>query len=195
MGATHHTLEDIGVLRALPNMRIYLPFVPTDVAPAVRAMVSDPSPNYLRLNLGHEMTFPVPPFGPWRRLRAGSRGVVIGIGPVLGNMFSPDVPGLADDLEVWNPGILPIHELPPDLVQRIGETRKILTIEEHGGQCGFHEAVARLLVGRVTGPLRFTSLFATGYPSGKYGSQRWHQEENDLAGDGLRSRFHEAFDD
>jgi transketolase len=32
----------------------------------------------------------------------------------------------------------------------------------------------------------FTSVHAKGYPSGRYGSQRWHQEENGLAGPSLR---------
>src|SRR6478735_2574775 len=38
MGATHHALEDVGALRVLPNMRIYLPLVATDVEQAVALM-------------------------------------------------------------------------------------------------------------------------------------------------------------
>src|SRR3954467_2325118 len=39
MGATHHALEDIGALRVLPNMRIYLPLVAEDIADVVGLMV------------------------------------------------------------------------------------------------------------------------------------------------------------
>jgi transketolase len=38
-------------------------------------------------------------------------------------------------------------------------------------------------------PRSFTSLHATGYPSGRYGSQRWHQEETGLSGQALRARL------
>src|SRR4051812_28650845 len=38
MGATHHALEDVGAMRALPNMRIYLPLIAADVAPVVNSM-------------------------------------------------------------------------------------------------------------------------------------------------------------
>src|SRR4051794_5962777 len=32
MGPTHHALEDVGALRALPNMKLYLPLVAADLA-------------------------------------------------------------------------------------------------------------------------------------------------------------------
>ena len=32
MGATHHALEDVGAMRVLPNMRLYLPLTAADVA-------------------------------------------------------------------------------------------------------------------------------------------------------------------
>ncbi len=50
MGATHHALEDVGAMRALPNMRIYVPLAAADVAQVVNIMAQDPLPNYLRLN-------------------------------------------------------------------------------------------------------------------------------------------------
>src|SRR4051794_4024350 len=71
MGATHHALEDIGALRALPNMRLYLPLVATDVAQAVSAMAEDPRPNYLRLGAAAIIPGELPAFAAWRRLKAG----------------------------------------------------------------------------------------------------------------------------
>src|SRR3954469_11474234 len=60
MGATHHALEDVGALRALPNLRIYLPLVAADVPRAVSTMADDPLPNYLRLGLSAELPGNVP---------------------------------------------------------------------------------------------------------------------------------------
>src|SRR6187399_2023772 len=83
MGATHHALEDVGALRALPNLRIYLPLVAADVARVVRTMADDPLPNYLRLGLSANIPGELPAFAPWRRLKTGRSCVVIGMGPVL----------------------------------------------------------------------------------------------------------------
>ena len=48
MGATHHNIEDIGALRILPNMRVYVPFTASDVEQAVQQMIADKNPNYLQ---------------------------------------------------------------------------------------------------------------------------------------------------
>ena len=42
MGATHHALEDVGAMRALPNMKIFVPLVATDVDEVVSTMAADP---------------------------------------------------------------------------------------------------------------------------------------------------------
>src|SRR5271157_4798505 len=49
MGATHHALEDYGVLLTLQHMRAYVPAFAADVGPIVRRMAADPHPAYLRL--------------------------------------------------------------------------------------------------------------------------------------------------
>lgn len=48
-GATHHSLEDIALMRVLPNMTVVCPGDPWEVEQAVRASVSHPGPMYLRL--------------------------------------------------------------------------------------------------------------------------------------------------
>jgi len=63
----------------------------------------------------------------------------------------------------------------------------VVTIEEHYRSCGLGEALSHLLLTRAVFPQFFTCLHAAGYPSGRYGSQRWHQEESGLAGHALRS--------
>jgi transketolase len=49
LGYTHHALEDIGIARLLPNMRILSPSDADDVTWAVKSMASEPGPCYLRL--------------------------------------------------------------------------------------------------------------------------------------------------
>jgi transketolase len=189
MGATHHALEDIGAMRALPSMRLYLPLVAKDVARVVEQMAEDRRPNYLRLNSPAELPGQVPAFKPWRRLKAGRSCVVIGTGPVLGNLYQPPAAEFLDELEIWSVGTFPLEQLPLELAASIAEKRRVLSIEEHYPAGGLGEALGYLLLTSGIVPPSLTCLHAAGYPSGRYGSQRWHQEESGLAGPALASRL------
>jgi transketolase len=189
MGATHHALEDVGAMRVLPNMRIYVPLIAADVCQVVNMMAADPRPNYLRLNVPATIPEELPSFLPWRRLKRGRKCVVIGMGPVLGNLYDTGVEELLDDLEIWSVGTLPIDDIPAELSASIREKGRVVTIEEHYRACGLAEALACLFLAQAVVPQSFTSLHALGYPSGRYGSQRWHQQECGLSGQALFSRL------
>jgi transketolase len=185
MGATHHNIEDIGVMRILPNMKVVIPFNSSDVSDAVNWMVNNPNPNYLRLNLAAKSTLSEP-FAQWRKVKSGNKGVVIGTGPILENIINlPE----SEDLEIWLVSIFPVLEIPEELKQRIGEVGKLATIEEHQGQCGMHECLASLILQSGIRIDKFLPLYATGYISGRYGNQQWHQEENGLAGEKLKQQI------
>src|SRR5204863_5190911 len=49
MGSTHHALEDLAVLKVLPNMQLFFPCAGDQVEAAVRAMADLAGPAYLRL--------------------------------------------------------------------------------------------------------------------------------------------------
>lgn len=189
MGATHHALEDVGAMRALPNLRIYLPLVATDVGEAVEQMASDALPNYLRLNTPADLPGPIPAFSPWRRLKAGKSAVVVGMGPVLLGLYDMGAPDLLDELELWSVGTFPLEDVPAELAASIREKGRVITVEEHYRAGGLGEALSCLLLTSGIVPRSLGCLHATGYPSGRYGSQRWHQEENGLAGKPLSSRL------
>lgn len=186
MGATHHNIEDIGALRVLPNMKVYVPFTANDVYEAVNQMIADKSPNYLRLNMGAKVSYEVASFAQWRKLKSGNKGVVIGTGPVLENICNS---AWAENLEIWVLSVFPIVDLPAELVAAVNRTHKLITIEEHSGECGLRETLSYHLINELSAPIKMLSLAANGYPSGKYGDQKWHQAENNLGGEGLNSQL------
>src|SRR5262245_55250904 len=60
MAATHHALEDLAVLRPLPNMELFFPCSNDHVAIAVAKMAALPGPAYIRLAISPYTT----PFMP-----------------------------------------------------------------------------------------------------------------------------------
>lgn len=191
MGGTHHNIEDIGSMRILPNMKVYVPFTKDDVAAALNEMMKENNPGYLRLNLASNQDLPA--FSQWRRIKTAqgeAKAVVIGTGTVTDNLFKLP-PELLNDLDIWLLSTFPVYDLPDPLLDSIASVRNVITIEEHRGQCGMHETLASLLLKQLKVPIEYRTLFASGYPSGRYGSQQWHLEENNLAGQNLENRIDE----
>jgi transketolase len=191
MGATHHALEDVGAVRVLPNMRLYLPLVVADVARIVSMMADDPLPNYLRLDLSAKLPGDIPAFAPWRKLKSGRSRVVIGMGPVLRGLYELGDQALLDEFEIWSVGTFPLEEIPAELAASIRTKRRVITVEEHYRAGGLGEALSHALLTSGVVPESLVSLHAAGYPSGRYGSQRWHLEESGLVGPRLASRLKE----
>jgi transketolase C-terminal domain/subunit len=54
---------------------------------------------------------------------------------------------------------------------------------------GVAETYAERFINAGIAEQNAVSLAAAGYPTGRYGSQRWHQEESGLAGQALRSHL------
>lgn len=188
MGATHHNLEDIGIMRVLPNMKVYVPFLGSDVEECVSQMLRDHSPNYLRLNLAAKINRTIESFKPWRKIKTGNKAIVIGVGPVVANLFNLES-SILDDLEIWLVGVFPIIDIPTELLKKIETSKIVITMEEHNGQCGLYETIASKLLSNNLGIISYHGLFTNGYPSGKYGNQKWHQAENNLEGDNLKNKI------
>jgi transketolase len=192
MGGTHHNIEDIGSMRILPNMKVFVPFTKDDVFSSLTEMINDGSPNYLRLNLASNQEN-IPSFSQWRKIKQAAdapSAIVVGTGTVVDNLFKLP-PYLLDELEIWLVGRFPVLDIPQELLESIHKVNNVITVEEHQGQCGLHETLASLLLKQLKTPIHYHTLFASGYPSGKYGSQQWHLEENNLAGKSLENKIAE----
>jgi transketolase len=192
MGSTHHNIEDIGSMRILPNMKVFVPFTKKDVRSSLNEMISDEFPNYLRLNLASNQEN-IPAFSQWRKIKEpgnNARAIIIGTGTVADNLFKLQ-DHLLNDLEIWLLSKFPVYDIPGKLLESISNIKNVITIEEHQGQCGLHETLASLLLKQLKTPIQYHTLFASGYASGKYGSQQWHLEENNLAGKNLENKIEE----
>lgn len=53
-GCTHHAIEDIAIMRVLPNIKIYSPSSPMEAGYLTRLILQTPGPSYLRIGRGGE---------------------------------------------------------------------------------------------------------------------------------------------
>ena len=85
--------------------------------------------------------------------------------------------------------------IPEELIERVKAVKTVITMEEHNGQCGLYETMAAQLLAHKAGVTAYHGLYTKGYPSGKYGNQKWHQSENNLEGENLKHKLLEFLKD
>jgi transketolase len=181
MGATHHALQDYGALLGLPNLRVYVPVFAADVPVAAERIVRAGGPAYLRLGLDETpKNVALPAYAPWRRLLHGGGATLVIVGPLAGGILGAAMARAAPIRPtLWVLSELPLlaDEIPPALLDDIQRSGHLVVVEEHVAQGGAGQALAHALLLRGVAPKRFSHRHALGYPSGFYGSQRYHRKE------------------
>lgn len=178
MGATHHALEDYGQLLCLPNMQVCVPAFDADVKPAVAKLMQTKHPAYLRLGLGEEpKDYSPPPFAAWRKLMDGEGPTALVVGPLVGGLLQ----ALRSAPPRRRPNLWVLAELPmqppQEFLDDIARSGRLVVIEEHVAAGGVGQMLAHDLLSRGLAPSKFEHRFAKGYPSGLYGSQKFHRAE------------------
>ncbi len=151
MGSTHHALEDIAVMRSLPNMTVICPGDPIEVAGAVNAIANLNGPCYLRLGKAGEAAmhdskkfhFTV---GKAIEMTEGSDLTII----TTSTMLETGMKTVARLKEKnVNARLLSMHTIKPidrEAVRKAAtDTPLIVTIEEHSCIGGLGSAVAEVL--------------------------------------------------
>lgn len=182
MGATHHALEDYGTLLTFPNLRAYVPAFDGDVGAIAAALMTSTGPAYFRLGLSEEPKhLELPPYAGWRKLLQGEGPTMAITGPLAGGILAAVavLPG-PQRPDVWLVSELPIVEIPAAFLADLNRSRHLFVIEEHTLSGGLGQMLAHRLASLGHGLGRFTHRYALGYPSGRYGSQKFHRRESAL---------------
>lgn len=192
MGATHHAIEDYGVLLCLPSLKIVIPAFDADLRAVLPKLIESSSPAYLRMGVQDpEWRGGSPCYQPWRRVLAGGNGNLVAVGPLAGLYWSVFQGAVFEDRpSIWALCELPMVDVPQELLAGIESGAATVFAEEHVaiGSAG-HQFVACLVKKNIS-MKKFIHLTAAGYPSGRYGSQAFHRAESGLCGESVRGIFH-----
>lgn len=149
MGSTHHSLEDIAIMRALPNMVIISPSDPDEVEEAVLAAVKHNGPVYLRLTLtSNPLDYKRGKFeiGKGRIVKKGRDAAIVATGDMVSIAKEA-----ADELKKNNIDayVVNIHTIKPideTLIKKLSrECKTIVSIEEHSTIGGLGSAVSSII--------------------------------------------------
>lgn len=150
LGATHHSCEEMGMLRLLPGLSVLAPADSWEVRAALRAAVRHPAPVYLRIGKkGEPAVHPAEPafeIGRALLLRDGTDAAFLAAGTVVPIALEAAERLAARGLStaVYSfPSIKPLDEVV--LSEVFGRCRAVGTVEEHSVLGGLGGAVAEWL--------------------------------------------------
>ena len=150
-GITHHTIEDIALMSALPNMKVFCPSHSWEATGATREMVRDKGPAYIRLGISPHIDYQKPDWvfkaGKSYILKPGKDIALFFTGNITDTVF-----GVAELLEknhklsteiISLPTIKPLDK--KIILDKSLKTKGIFTVEEHSVIGGLGSMVGALL--------------------------------------------------
>lgn len=167
-GATHMGLEDLALMRTLPNMQVFSPCDGGELKKLVRAVAFDNKPVYIRLPRGKtlDITKEETPFevGKIAILREDPdpQVTILGTGPVVGEALKVETPVVIGSIHT----IKPLDE--GSILHYAKLTGAVVTIEEHQLAGGLGGAVAEVLSKNYPTPLEMMGVKDVFGESGTY---------------------------
>lgn len=153
-GGSHQSIEDIALMREMPNMTIFVPCDPAETEKAVMAAAEIDGPVYVRVArpVCEDITATETPFVPGKAniMKDGDEVCIIACGLMI-----PEALKAADMLETEgiSTAVVNMHTIKPidkDVILKMNQSCKaIVTVEEHSVIGGLGSAVAEVLAGQA----------------------------------------------
>lgn len=164
LGMSHHSLQDIAVMRAIPNMDIFLPADRFETEKLVRELVKYDKPAYIRIGRNpvddvYESTDFDFQIGKANVMREGKDITIIATGETV----KPAIEA-SDELEELGIKcrVLNMHTIKPldkeAIIKAAKETGHIITVEEHSIYGGLGAAVSEVVVQNAPVPMKIVGI-------------------------------------
>lgn len=164
LGATHHSLHDIAVLRTFPGMQVVLPCDARQTRKLVKELVDYPHPVYVRVGRNavpdvyenDDFDFHI---GKSIQLQAGKDLTIIATGETVYHAFEAGKRLAAEGISTR---VIDMHTLKPAdteaIVKAAEETGRIITVEEHSMYGGLGGIVTETVCQSCPVPVRILGI-------------------------------------
>lgn len=196
LGPTHHTTEDVAVLRAIPNLMILSPATPIQTAKSVEAAYEHQGPVYIRIGMNHEKEFYKEDYhmlvGKNDVLRDGGDITVFVTGSILEEADMAAQMLKEDGICV---NLVNVHTIKPvdkeNIYNMARRSKMLFSIEEHNQYGGLGSIIAETLtengIGIKLHKIGLKDTFAVGY-----GTHKSVREANELDSVSIYRRIKET---
>ncbi|MBE6556090.1 MAG: transketolase [Ruminococcaceae bacterium] len=190
LGMSHHSTEDLAIMRALPNIVVEVPCDSYEAIAATHAMIEHDGPFYYRCGYKGEKDIHRGPIdfkiGKANTVREGSDMTLMFCGPI-----GSEVVKAADMLaeQGIKCRIVSMHTIKPidkdAIIDAAKNTGGIVTVEEHNIIGGLGAAVAEVVADEGLCPKSFKRLAFPDVNVAKIGGQAWIRDQYGLQARGI----------
>lgn len=149
-GTSHHCCEDIGALRAIPNLAVLAPCDGNAIRAALTRTIDHPGPIYFRCGRGRETPVYDSPPTDWRlggstTLRTGGDATVLAIGNLVSAALGAAELLAQDGINITVVDMYSLEPLDRAAVRAAAARGPVLSAEEHNISAGFGSAIAEVI--------------------------------------------------
>lgn len=163
-GATHQILEDIGLMKMLPNMTVVVPCDYNQTRLATKSIIERQGPTYLRFGRpvwpiftpAEDATFVV---GKAQVMAEGKDVTIIACGHLV---WQSVLAAQALEAQGISVELINMHTIKPldveSILKSVGKTKCVVTAEEHQRNGGLGDSVAQVLAQQLPTPQEYVAV-------------------------------------
>jgi len=186
LGMSHHTTEDVAVMRSLPEMKVFTPGTKKEAEFVSKYLFNSSGVSYLRLDKSYFEDDEILTYSDFKidkalKYRNGNDYSIFAMGGILEEAILASDELVKDDIfcsVISFPRIKPIDG--NAIKREISQTSNILTIEEHNLIGGLSSSVSEYCMLNKIYPKEFKSLGLRDQYSSIVGSQKYLRRSYDL---------------
>ena len=162
-GATHQSIEDISIMRSIPNMVVINPADSVEAAQVIFEAAKYKGPMYIRLGRSeipiiHDENYKFQ-LGKGEILREGNEVSIIATGIMVSKALEAYEKLKQEGIKVQVINISTIKPIDKELIMSVArKTGKIVTVEEHSVIGGLGSAVAEVLASEQTAKIKMIGI-------------------------------------
>ena len=198
LGMSHHSTEDLAIMRALPNMVIEVPCDNYEAIAATHAMIEYDGPFYYRCGYKGEKDIHQGPIdfkiGKANIVSEGKDITLMFAGPIGSEVVDAAAMLAKEGIHCRVVSMHTIKPIDKDMIlDSAKNTGGIVTVEEHNIMGGLGSAVAEVLCDENVMPAKFKRLAFPDVNVAKIGGQQWIRDQYGLQANGIAQSVRELF--
>lgn len=198
LGPTHHSLEDMAILRTLPGLNVVAPADSAELMAQLREALDAPNPTYMRIGKKGEPSLHGASaklgIGKANLLRDGSDLLVVGVGPILGEALQAAEGAASEGISVAVASLGGVKPLDTVFLEAMARRfQRWISLEEHGIVGGLGSALLEWLNEREGTPISLKRLGAPDAFLHELGNQNYARCQLYLDAEGIGQTIRDEF--
>jgi len=200
LGPTHHSLEDMAILRTLPGLNVVAPADSAELVAQLREALDTQLPTYIRIGKKGEPQLHGKSaqlgIGKANLLREGSDLLVVGVGPILGEAIQAAEMSVANGISVAVASLGGVKPLDNVFLEAMAKRfPRWVCLEEHSTTGGLGSALLEWMAEGESPPIRLKRLGTPDAFLHELGNQSYTRRRLGLDAAGLAETLRQEFTD